>query len=62
MRAHWGVEDPAKASGTDAEIDAAFMHAYSTLRRRIEAFLALPREVISDSAKLSEAIQQIGEL
>lgn len=62
MRAHWGVEDPAKASGTDAEIDAAFVHAYTTLRRRIEAFLTLPREVLSDSAKLAKAIQQIGDL
>lgn len=62
MRAHWGVEDPAKATGTDAEIDAAFVHAYTTLRRRIEAFLALPRDVLSDSAKLAKAIQQIGDL
>ena len=45
---------------TDAEIDAAFVHAYSTLRRRIEAFLALPQDVLSDSAKLAQAIQKIG--
>ncbi|MFX9939056.1 arsenate reductase ArsC, partial [Acinetobacter baumannii] len=25
LRSHWGVEDPAHATGTDAEIDAAFM-------------------------------------
>lgn len=42
MRAHWGVDDPAHATGSDAEIDAAFMLAYRTLRARIEAFLALP--------------------
>ena len=24
VRAHWGVEDPATAEGTDAQIDAAF--------------------------------------
>jgi arsenate reductase len=42
LRAHWGVEDPAHATGTDAEIDAAFVKAYRTLRARIEAFLALP--------------------
>ena len=34
----WGVEDPAHATGTDAEIDAAFMMAYRILRARIEAF------------------------
>ncbi|MEK9825146.1 MAG: arsenate reductase ArsC [Methylotenera sp.] len=42
LRSHWGVDDPAHATGTDAEIDAAFMLAYKTLRARIEAFLALP--------------------
>ena len=31
IRAHWGVEDPAKASGSDDEIDAAFMNAYRLL-------------------------------
>lgn len=42
LRSHWGVDDPAHATGTDAEIDAAFMTAYRILRNRIEAFLALP--------------------
>ena len=39
-RAHWGVEDPAKITGTDGEITAAFQHAYEVLRARIEAFLS----------------------
>ena len=42
LRTHWGVEDPAHATGTEAEIDAAFTKAYRILRARIEAFLALP--------------------
>ena len=42
LRSHWGVDDPAHATGTDAEIDAAFMQAYTILRRRIEALFALP--------------------
>lgn len=62
MRAHWGVEDPAKASGTEAEIDAAFTKAYTILRRRIEAFLALPQEVLADNAKLVTALNEIGQL
>jgi arsenate reductase len=41
-RIHWGVEDPAKATGTDEEIDAAFERVYRTLRTRIEALLKLP--------------------
>ncbi|MDZ4099196.1 MAG: arsenate reductase ArsC [Methylophilaceae bacterium] len=62
MRAHWGVEDPAKATGTDAEIDAAFVEAYTVLRRRIEAFLALSQEVMADRTKLARAITDIGDL
>jgi len=42
LRTHWGVEDPAHATGTDEEVDAAFVKAYSILRARIEAFFALP--------------------
>ena len=42
VRTHWGVEDPAHVTGTEEEIDAVFVKAYSILRARIEAFLALP--------------------
>jgi arsenate reductase len=52
MRTHWGVDDPAHAVGTDAEIDAAFQIAYKTLRARIEAFLALPAEQRFEQAEL----------
>lgn len=46
LRSHWGVEDPAHATGTNEEIDAAFMKAYRILRAHIEAFLALPLETL----------------
>jgi len=36
MRAHWGVEDPAHAEGTEAGVKAAFETAYGILRHRIE--------------------------
>lgn len=39
-RAHWGVDDPAKVTGTPEEIDAGFQQAYMLLRERIMAFLA----------------------
>lgn len=48
LRAHWGVEDPAHATGSDVEIDAAFMQAYTILRKRIEAFFALPLEQLKN--------------
>ncbi|MBX9810971.1 MAG: arsenate reductase ArsC, partial [Burkholderiales bacterium] len=63
LRAHWGVEDPAHATGTDGEIDAAFMTAYRILRTRIEAFLALPlNELKNDRARLKAELDRIGTL
>ncbi|HUR21477.1 MAG TPA: arsenate reductase ArsC [Vicinamibacterales bacterium] len=41
-RLHWGVEDPAKVTGTPQEIDAAFQEAYKLLRAHIEEFLSAP--------------------
>ena len=62
LRIHWGVADPAHATGTDLEIDAAFMAAYRTLRRRIEAFIALPlQDLQQDRARLKLAMDRIGE-
>jgi arsenate reductase len=33
---HWSIPDPAKAQGTEAEIDAAFDGAFTLLKDRIE--------------------------
>lgn len=63
VRTHWGVEDPAHATGTDAEIDAAFMTAYRILRTRIEAFVALPlAELKQHPARLKTELDRIGSL
>jgi len=63
LRAHWGVDDPAKATGTDAEIDARFEQAYRTLRARIEAFLKLPIDRLRhDREQLKVALDRIGTL
>lgn len=61
MRAHWGVEDPAKATGSEAEIDAAFELAYCLLRARIEAFLALDPAKLSP-AELKTQLDEIGNV
>ncbi|EFE22740.1 hypothetical protein EDWATA_02234 [Edwardsiella tarda ATCC 23685] len=62
LRTHWGVEDPAHATGTDEEIDAAFMTAYRILRDRIEAFFALPlAELQQDKAKLKVEMDRIAD-
>lgn len=63
LRTHWGVEDPAHATGTNEQIDAAFMTAYCILRTRIEAFLALPLEELkNDRQHLKTELDRIGTL
>jgi arsenate reductase len=63
LRTHWGVADPAHATGSDEEIDAAFMTAYRILRARIEAFFALPlAELKNDPARLKAELDRIGTL
>ena len=63
LRTHWGVEDPAHAAGTDAEIDAAFMQAYTILRKRIETFFALPLEQLKQNPEqLKAKMDEIGSI
>jgi protein-tyrosine-phosphatase len=63
LRAHWGVEDPAKATGSEAEIDARFEQAYRTLRARIEAFLTLPLDQLgNDREQLKVELDHISKL
>ncbi len=61
LRTHWGVADPALATGPD--IDAAFVTTYRILRARIEAFLALPlAEIAGDRARMKSELDRIGGL
>lgn len=61
VRAHWGVDDPARATGTEADIEAAFGTAFGVLRRRIETFLALPvAELAHDRSRLQAELDRIG--
>lgn len=57
--AHWGIPDPAAATGTPAEIAVAFEDAYRMLARRIELFLALPIASL-DKAALHHHLHAIG--
>ena len=44
IAAHWGVPDPAAATGSEETRRAAFRDAFVLLRRRVELLLALPNE------------------
>ncbi len=52
--AHWGVDDPAHVEPIEARREA-FEIAYGELRRRIEAFLALPLETMTRDAAIAAA-------
>jgi arsenate reductase len=59
LTAHWGVPDPVKATGTEAEKALAFAKAFSELNRRITAFAALPVAELGRVA-LQQGIDTIG--
>ena len=59
MTAHWGVPDPVKATGTDAEKGLAFASAFSDLNRRITAFAALSIDQL-DRLALQRSLDTIG--
>jgi arsenate reductase len=59
MTAHWGVPDPAAATGAAAEIERAYRDAFSILDRRIGLFLALPLASL-DRLAIQGKIEDIG--
>ena len=59
MTAHWGIPDPAMATGTPAEIALAFKEAYRMLNRRIGIFTALPMRSL-DQLTLQNKLDEIG--
>lgn len=60
VTAHWGVPDPAAASGNDQARRRAFRSAWLMLRQRIELLLELPLEKLSRMATQSE-LRAIGQ-
>jgi arsenate reductase len=61
MTAHWGVPDPAEATGTPAEIALAFKDAYRMLNQRIGVFTALPLRAL-DQLSLQRKLNEIGRM
>ncbi len=56
---HWGLPDPVKATGTDAEKALVFAQTYGALRRRISAFVNLPIASL-DRLALQTRVDAIG--
>ncbi len=59
MTAHWGVPDPAAATGTEAEIRFAFADALRMLANRINIFVSLPLDKL-DRLSLQKRLDDIG--
>lgn len=60
MTAHWGVPDPAAATGTEAEIGFAFADTLRMLTNRINIFVSLPLAKL-DRMSLQKQLNAIGE-
>ena len=60
ITAHWGVPDPAAATGTPEEIDRAYRQAFSIMERRITLMLSLPLASL-DAMALKSELDNIGK-
>jgi arsenate reductase len=60
MLAHWGIPDPAAATGNEAEIRLAFADAFRMLNQRISIFVNLPLESL-DHMALQQRLSGIGQ-
>ena len=61
MTAHWGLPDPAKAEGTDAEKAVAFADTMRMLNQRIGIFVSLPLDKLS-KLSLQKHLDDIGKV
>jgi arsenate reductase (glutaredoxin) len=61
MTAHWGIDDPAAASGTRIEKERAFVRAFKLIKNRLSLFLSLPLASI-DKMALGSKLKEIGDL
>jgi arsenate reductase len=60
MTAHWGVPDPAAATGAEAQVAFAFGDAWRMLQNRITIFCNLPIEGL-DRLTLKRRLDEIGQ-
>lgn len=60
ISAHWGMPDPVKVDGSDAQKSLAFQDAYRALRNRIVTFASLPIETL-DRVSLQNEVDEIGK-
>ena len=59
MTAHWGVPDPAAATGSEAEVRLTFADTFRRLSNRISLFVSLPLKSL-DKLTLQRQLHSIG--
>jgi arsenate reductase (thioredoxin) len=60
VTAHWGIRDPAAATGTEAVVRLAFAEALRWLSSRINIFVSLPLRSL-DTLSLQRQLDSIGK-
>ncbi|WP_428239525.1 arsenate reductase ArsC [Gynuella sp.] len=57
LKVHWGLEDPSKLSGSEAEIADAFRHTIQLISDRVDALLTV---AAMDKTQWAEALAALG--
>jgi arsenate reductase len=59
LTAHWGIEDPGRMGGSEAELAKSYWDSFMKLHRRISILLSLPMDKL-DRLALQQELQKIG--
>jgi len=60
MTAHWGIPDPAAATGSPEVVERAYQEAFMILDRRLGLFLCLPLASL-DALAIKREVDRIGQ-
>ena len=56
---HWGLSDPSKLTGSEAELAAAFKQTILSIRQRVEQLLTIDIDV-NNKVALTAALEKLG--
>lgn len=59
VKVHWGLSDPSKLQGSEAELAAAFKATIDEISRRVQQLLSIKVDS-NDQAALKQALAEIG--
>ena len=59
VKVHWGLSDPSKLAGSEAELAAAFKQTILSISQRVEQLLTIDIDV-NDKVALTAALEKLG--